>query len=404
MAAAGLAGLRVADFTWAWAGPYLTMLLAEMGAEVIKIESNTRIDVHRRVAPYPGGKPGINRAAGHVASNRGKLSLTLDLKTPGGLELVKQVIAVSDIVAENFSAGAMARLGLGYEEVKSVHPNIIYIALSGYGATGPYRSHVSLGAQLMLAGGLTSLTGDPKSFPSSIMIPYPDPVGGTTGALAVLSALEARRRTGQGCYIDLSQLEALVALMPEALMDYMVNGNPQQRSGNHDPAMAPHNVYPCQGEEQWVTIAVETDEEWSALVTALGEPAWAKDARYGDGFGRWQHQEEIDKHIADWTSQRAKEEVSALLQQHGIAATPVFNVPDLFGNEHLKQRGFLKTIPHPEEGMVLTPGVSWGFHKTPGSVERTAPLLGEHNSYVLRDILGLSEHEIQAYSAAGALQ
>ena len=186
-----LVGLRVADFTWAWAGPYLTMLLADMGAEAIKIESSTRVDLHRQVAPYPGGKAGVNRSAGHVASNRGKMSLTLDLKTAGGLELARRLIKVSDVVVENFSAGVMDRLGLSYEEARKVRPDIIYIALSGYGATGPYRSYVSFGAQLMLAGGLTALTGEPDAFPSSIMIPYPDPVGGTTGVFAVLAALEA---------------------------------------------------------------------------------------------------------------------------------------------------------------------------------------------------------------------
>ena len=380
------------------------MLLADMGAEVIKIESSTRVHLNRQVAPYPGGKAGVNRSAGHVASNRGKMSLTLDLKTAGGLELARRLIKVSDVVVENFSAGVMDRLGLSYEEARKVRPDIIYIALSGYGATGPYRSYVSFGAQLMLAGGLTALTGEPDAFPSSIMIPYPDPVGGTTGVFAVLAALEARRRTGEGCYIDLSQIEALVSLLPEPVMDYSNNGKLWQRDGNRDSAMAPHNVYPCKGVgEQWVAIAVGSDEEWAGIVAALGDPPWASTADLADASERWRRRDEIDRHIAAWTADRTREDVVRVLQSHGVPATPVMSVPDLFENDHVKERGFLREIQHPEEGMVVTPGLSWRFQRTPGSVEKTAPLLGEHTTYVLREILGLSEADIQRYALAGAL-
>ena len=394
-----LDGVRVADFTWAWAGPYATMLLADMGAEIINIETYPRASNLRLNPPYPKGQPGgVNRSGWWSASQRGKLSCTLDLKKPKGLELAKSIVSISDVVTENFSPEVMERLGLSYPVLKEIKPDIIYIALSGYGAIGPQSNRISYGGHVVMSAGLTAITGFPDAPPAQIMIPYGDPIGGLSGAFAVLAALHYRSRTGEGQYIDLSQTEAMACFVPEALMDYAMNQNVRTRCGNRDDFMAPHGCYPCQGEENWVTIAVSTEEEWRTLCRVMGNPDWTREERFSTELSRWQNQDELDKLIGAWTRKHTHYEVMKMLQEAGVAAAPSLNGAELPDDPHLKERGFLAEDGVPEMGRKKIAGPSWKMSGTPGKIRWPAPSLGKHNEYVFGDLLGLSRDEIAALS------
>jgi crotonobetainyl-CoA:carnitine CoA-transferase CaiB-like acyl-CoA transferase len=398
-----LAGLRVADFSWAWAGPYLAGMLSDLGAEVVKVESNARVDQMRINPPIQDGIPGNDRASGHYWANRGKRSVSLNLKEPRARELALDLIAASDIVVENFSPGAMDRLGLGYEAARAVRPDIIYASLSGFGATGPRRGWVSYGMQLSLQAGLTGLTGTPERDPAYMRVPIPDPAGGALGAFAIMCALEARTRTGEGCRLDISQMETTAGLLPEALLDQLVNGNTHARIGNADPDMAPHGVYPCAGYEQWAAIAITSDDAWARFVAAIGNPRWALDPRFATLAGRREGATIIEAGIAAWTEGQPREAVVARLQAAGIAATPVLSLGDLFTDPHLAERRYYVELEAREGGTIVASGINWRFWRTPGAVQGTGPRIGEHNDHVLHGILGLSEAQVAEATAAGAI-
>jgi benzylsuccinate CoA-transferase BbsF subunit len=390
-----LEGLRVADFTWAWAGPYATMLFTDMGAEVINIETHPRTSNLRVQPPFPGGQlDGVNSGGWWSSSYRGKLSCTLNLKHPKGLEIAKRIVAISDIAAENFSPGVMERLGLSYKDLKPVKPDIIYISMSGYGATGPESTRISYGNHIASSAGLIAITGFPDSAPSQILIPYPDPIGGLTGAFAVLSALHYRSRTGRGQYIDLSQAEAMACLIPEALMEYTMNRRNRPRAGNRDDCMAPHGCYPCREEDDRVAIAVSSDDEWKSFCEAIGSPDWTGDEKFSDGFGRFNHQDELDELVAGWTRRHTSYQIMEILQRVGVAATPVLNGADMVNDPHLRERGVFVEDMLPAMGKKLMAGPSWRMSHTPGKVGGPAPLLGEHNEYVFGELLGMSKDEI----------
>jgi len=400
-----LDGLRVADFTWAWAGPYATMLLADMGAEVINIETYPKTGNLRMQAPFPGGKrKGVNSGGWWSTVQRGKLSIGIDLKTPRGLELAKGVITVSDLVVENFSPGVMDRLGLGYPVLKELKPDIVYIAMSGYGATGPGRSRVAYGTHVAMSAGLVADTGFPDARPSSILIPYGDPVAGLSGAFAALAALHYRSRTGRGQYIDLSQTEAIACFTPESLMDYTMNGHNRTRNGNRDEVMAPHGCYPCSGKETWVTIAVSGDQEWGALCRAMGEPEWTKQDRFSSELSRWENQDELEMHMTAWTREHNHYDIMVKLQEAGVSAAPTLNGEELIRDPHLTDRGFFVKDTRTGMGGKRMAGPSWKMSDTPGTIRSPAPSLGEHNHYVLSKLLGLSDDAISCLAADGIIE
>ena len=390
-----LDGLRVADFTWAWAGPYMTTLLSDMGAEVINIETYPRTSNLRLNPPFPQGRPdGPNQSGWWSANQRGKLSCTIDLKHPKGIELSKRIVSISDVVAENFSPGVMERLGLGYDVLKQMKEDIVYISMSGYGAKGPDSNRISYGLHIALTAGLIDLTGFPDAPPSEILIPYPDPIAGLTGAFAVLAALHYRSKSGQGQYIDLSQAEAMACFLPEALMDYTMNKTVRTRTGNRDDFMAPHGCYPCRGENEWVTIAVSSDEKWRSFCEAIGSPDWAEEERFSDGLSRLNNQDELDRLVARWTSNHAPYEIMERLQKFGVAATPTLDGEQLVNDPHLRNRDFFVKDDLPGMGNKPMAGPSWKMSHTPGKIRGPAPMLGQHNEYVLGKLLGLSEAEI----------
>ncbi len=393
-----LEGITVADFGQAWAGPHFGRTLADMGARVIKIESQRRMDVIRGLPPWPKDTvPTPNNSGYYNWLNRNKLGVTVNLTTPRGVELVKEILKICDVLVENFSRGVMEKYGLDYESVKKINPNIIYVALTAFGSDGPYKNYVMYGRPQIYISGLAEVTGHPEIPPHPINISWGDPVGAHHATFAMLSALHYRKKTGKGQHIDLSQWEGLINLTPENIMDYTLNKHVRTRQGNRHDFIAPHNAYKCGGGDlKWVTIAVENDAQWQKLVAIMGNPEWANDEKYADSLNRWKNQEEMDRHIESWTSTFDHYEIAHMLQKEGIAAFPTLSNRELTEDPHLNQRGFFQVIDHPDPEMKgkKYDGILWKMSKTPGKIRHRAPFPGEHNRYVFGDLLGMPQEEI----------
>jgi benzylsuccinate CoA-transferase BbsF subunit len=403
MGRAPLAGVRVADFTWVWAGPFCTLQLAHLGAEVIRVETASRPCVTRLLPPFAEFEPGPNRSGYFNQYNQGKKSITLDLKRSEAIEAAKRLCTASDIVVENFAAGVMDRMGLGYEVLRRVRPDVVMIALSGYGATGPDSDKVSYGPAQVPLSGMSSVTGYPGFPPMHVGISYGDPTGGLHGAVAVLAALLHRARTGEGQYIDLSQWETSMAVLPEAIIAWTANGVQPERDGNRDPDMAPHGVFRAAGEDRWVAVAVEDDAAWGRLAALLGRPELARDPRFATAAERKRHEDELETLVTAWTSERSPEDATAALQAVGIAAFTAATNRDLAEDPHLNARGFFVERPHPEVGTRKHVGVPWRMSASECRVQVAAPCVGADTVAVLRDVCGYSASEIEALRAVGAL-
>jgi crotonobetainyl-CoA:carnitine CoA-transferase CaiB-like acyl-CoA transferase len=280
MARLPLEGIRVVDLSWVWAGPYTTLQLAHLGAEIVKIESSLRPGINRRIAPFAEDRPGLNRGGSFNQWNQSKRSVLLDLTNPKAVSIVHELIAKSDVLVENFSAGVVTKMGLGYERLRQINPRLVMVSLSGYGQTGPISRNVAYGATVMAIGGLFNLTGYLGHEPRAAGLSYPDPNSALHAAFAVLAALWRRERTGQGEYIDLSLLEAMVAVMPEGLMAQVMRGEEPPRSENRDPVLAPYGVFRCAGEDDWISICVRNENEWRNLCTAMKRDDLAVDPRF----------------------------------------------------------------------------------------------------------------------------
>jgi benzylsuccinate CoA-transferase BbsF subunit len=398
-----LSGVRIADFTWVWAGPFATMQLAHLGAEVIRIESQNRVCVTRRIPPFAEGQPGVNRSGYYNQYNQGKKSIFLNLKDPQALEIAKKLVAASDVVTENFAAGVMDKMGLGYDVMRQIKPNIIMISMSGYGAVGPESPYVSYGPAQAPLSGLSSLTGFADFPPMHVGFSYGDPNGGLHGAFAVLAALMHRERTGEGQYIDLSQLESSIAVIGEGLLAYTMNGAPPPRIGNRDPYMSPHGLFHCQGEDRWVSIVVANEDEWQRFCQAMDQPGLAIDARFATLADRKKNEDTLEGLVTAWTETLTAEEATRKLQAVGVAAYPAVTNKELAEDPHLQQRGFFVELPHPEVGVRRHAGVPWVFSDTPCQVQRPAPLAGQDTDTVLQRVLGYSVEEIAAFRTKGVL-
>jgi benzylsuccinate CoA-transferase BbsF subunit len=396
------------------AGPYATLLLGFMGAEIIKLESCSRMEINRGLARptpetycmYPQGIPGErpwNRAAHHVHRNGNKRSLTLDLASPQGKELFLKLTAICDALIENYRASVLDRLGLGYVQLAAANPQLVYVKISSQGATGPERDYGSLGSTLEQTAGLASITGYADGRPLMTNETYPDPVVGILAIGALMAALRRRRQTGKGAFIDLSQREVAVTLLGEAVVDYSLSGRIAAPIGNRHPFMAPHGVYPCQGDDLWVAIAVSSDAEWHGLCQAIGQPELAEDARFATLPGRWQNQRALDEMLSAWTRGRDHYRAMQLLQDHGVPAGPVLTAGEVIVDPHLEAHGFWDTVDHPEAGTYRQVSTPWRLSKSPRRVTTPAPGLGEHNGYVLGELLGLSVEEIATLAAEGII-
>lgn len=396
-----LRGIRVADFSWAWAGPYATMLMALLGAEVIKIESLARLDHVRLRALGFGLFRGADRSPFFNDLNLNKLSITLNLSQPEGVELAKKVVAISDVVVQNMRPGVMDRLGLGYDALSNVKPDIIYLSSSACGTTGPEKGYVGYAPTFGALGGAIYLNGYPDGPPQMTMGSI-DLRSAATAAFAILAALCYRQRTGQGQHIDLSSQETIATLVQDAIMDYTMNKRNQTRRGNQDDIMAPHNCYRC-GDGKWITIAVATEEEWKAFCQAIGDPEWTSDERFCDAYRRRKNQEELDERVQEWTMTHSAYEVMGLLQAAGVAAAPSLNSEGLHNDPHLRERSCFQEVDHPVMGKRVVVAPHWKFSHTPASICRPAPLLGEHNEYVFGELLGMSLAEMEELAQRGVI-
>jgi benzylsuccinate CoA-transferase BbsF subunit len=391
-----LEGIRVTDFTWAWAGPYCTLQMAHMGAEVIRIESQKRPCVSRLIPSFADDVPGPNRAGYFNQYNQGKKSLQLDLSRPEGVDIVKKLVIKSDIVVQNFSAGAIDRMGLGYETLKQIKSDIIMISICGYGQTGPERQYMGYGPASVPLAGISSLTGYRDLGPAEVGISYGDPNGGVFGAFAAMAALAYRQRTGKGVHVDLALWEALLVLMPEGLLDFAMNKSQPERDGNRDRWMSPHGCFKCRGDDdKWVTIACDSESEWCALCQAMDKPELATDKRFANVTARKANEEMLEEIVSSWTKERDRWDVTEVLQQAGVAAFPSMSNKDLATNPHLSARGYLVQRDHPEVGKRIHAGIPWQMSKTPCEVRAAAPQRGQHTDYVLYEILGMSDAEVQ---------
>jgi crotonobetainyl-CoA:carnitine CoA-transferase CaiB-like acyl-CoA transferase len=414
MADAPLAGIRIADFTWVWAGPYCTLQLAHMGADVIRIETATRPCVTRMLPPWPGGKnAGLDSSGYYNQYNQGKRSLALNFSKPGALEVAKRLVAKSDIVTNNFAHGVMDRLGLGYDELRKIKPDIIMISLSGYGDTGPYSDYVAYGPAQVPLCGLSALTGYIGGPPMHAGYSYADPNAGVHGAFAILAALYHRELTGEGQYMDMSQWECAMAVLPEGIMEYTMNGREPQRIGNRDPWMAPHGIFRCKDRaekvmgvtvDQFVAIAVSDDDSWRRMAAAIGRPELGNDPRFAAFAARKAHEDELESIIEAWSVNQNAAQAAQMLQEAGVAAFVVADNKYLSEeDEHLKVRDYFVNLPHPVVGVKQHCGIPWKMSGTPVAVRAAAPTLGQHTDQVLTEVLGLSAAEVASLRASGAL-
>jgi crotonobetainyl-CoA:carnitine CoA-transferase CaiB-like acyl-CoA transferase len=402
-----LEDIRVVEFTAGMAGPWIGRLMAYCGAEVIRIESEKHPDVLRLfMRPQtPELGPSPQHSPWFTDWNGGKLFAALDLSQPRGVELARRLVAHCDVVVENYSGGVMEKLGLGYAELARVKPDIIMISSSGYGDSGPNCHYVTWGPNIETLAGLSTLSGFPERACTMTQYAYPDAVSALHGLFAVMCALEHRRNTGLGQYINLSQYEATVAVFGHVMLEQLGNGREPPKLGNRSPRAAPHGCYRCKGEDRWCAIAVLDEAQWRRFCEVVGEPGWAEDPRFATLAARLEHADELDRCIESWTSAREPYDVMARLQKAGIAAGVAQNAEDLFERDRqLAGRGFFEEVEHFEKGTEIATGVPLGLTGTPGRTTRTGVPRGQDNDYVFGELLGLSRQEIRECIEAGVIE
>jgi crotonobetainyl-CoA:carnitine CoA-transferase CaiB-like acyl-CoA transferase len=398
--AAVLDGVRVLDLTAWQAGPILTMILGDFGAEVLKIEAATRLDGWR-------GSAGMledgayERGPIWLAINRSKLGLSLDLTTVQGHDIFLRLVAGADVVVENFTARVMAKLGLAYETLREVNEQLVMISLSGFGASGPWRDFSAFAFPTEQVSGLTYLNGRPGGPPLAIGQSVTDALAGTMGAFAVLAALERRERTGQGDRIDLSQIETLTSLIGGELIGAQLSGRDPERRGNQRPGFEPQGLFPCRPPVRWVAISCRSDDEWQRLCGVMGRADLAGDAALADVIGRGGQRVRVHQAVCAWTVERGAAAVAESLQAVGVPAAPVAGSEQLMADEQLWARGFHCLVERTEVAPGFLPGPVVRLCGTPGAISRPAPLFGEHTREVLAERLGLDEAELDALEAAG---
>lgn len=387
-----LEGYRVVDFSWVWAGPLLGMILADMGAEVIKVETNKRLD-SARLTP---GRSTVGPETDFVfhSMNRNKLGITIDMSDPRGAALIKELVAISDVAVENFSPKGLRNLGLQYKVLSEVNPRLVMISLPAAGQQGPLSDVVTYAPSLGALCGYSSLIGYPGERVLGEQTPYLDVTSAIHGAFAVMAALYYRENSGKGQYIDMAQIDVGASVIGEAFMEYFMNGRVMGTEGNRNLTMAPHNNYPCLGEERWVSIAVKSEEEWRSFCGAIGNPGWTQDAKFNDRFSRLRNQDELDKLVAAWTVERTNYEVMEILQGAGVAAAPCLDLTERFSDPHFESRDVHLQVDHPATGVDIIAGLPFKLSETPCEVRRPAPMLGEHNDYVLGELLSKTDEEI----------
>ena len=398
-----LKGIRVADFGQIVAMPFTAQILGWLGAEVILVETKHRLTT-RAWPPFAEAEPGVNRSGGFNTINNTKLGCTLNLREPQGMELAKRLISISDIVAENYSTGTMERMGIGYQDMQRLRPDVIYLSLGAFGRTGPMKDLAGFHSVINLFSGLAAVTGHTGSHPRVLGGIFPDPFSGCYCVLSILEALYHRANTGEGQYIEVAMTEALATLLPEAVMEYSLNGKEAERVGNKHKDKSPHDIFRCKGNQRWVAISVDGSSQWQTLCLVMEHPEWRQDPRFAGDDNRQKNQGQLNPLIEAWTLSKTPEEVAGLLQSAGVAATPVMDSDEVLADPHMIERGFVTQVEHQETGSRPMGTVSWAIDGERPSNFRPAPLLGEHNQYVFCNLLGLSEEEVNGLVESGVIE
>ena len=399
-----LSHIRAAVLTQAWAGAYTTRLLADMGADVIQVESLERIDPWRGGYPprlsgtYPNDDPGerpFDRNAAYNSVNTGKRAITLDLNHPEAMDAFLELVSISDVVAENFSGRVLPNLGLEYPVLREANPGVILLRMPAYGASGPYANYMGNGGTIEPMSGISSLLGYDGGPPMNSGVMHTDPFAGLMGMASLMIALRHRARTGQGQEIDLSQQETSISLIADKMMEYGMSGATPPRRGNRSDRMAPHDNYRCQGEDSWVAIAVRSDDEWARMARVMGSPELASDPRFSDLRGRLANIRELNAIVSEWTRDKDAYEVAEALQAESVPSAPVLKAAELLDNPQLAARNFFETLEREDTGPLPYAGVAWKLSETPGRLGGPPPGLGRHSEEVLRELLGMPDDIIQ---------
>jgi crotonobetainyl-CoA:carnitine CoA-transferase CaiB-like acyl-CoA transferase len=403
-----LEGLKVLDLTWVVAGPVIGRALADFGATVVRVESSTRVETARHMQPFHGGVPGPENSALYITWNSGKLGVTADLRTGRGQEVVRRLADWSDVVLESFSPGQMRRWGLDYATLSENRPDLIMLSTAIMGQTGPYARLAGYGNVGAALSGFQDIVGWPDRPALGPFGPYTDYVGPRFALTTLLAALDRRRSSGHGCYIDVSQVEAGVYLQSPEMADYARNGTVVHRAGNADRVFAPHGVYRCRpehdGTERFVAVAIRTDEQWRKLATLMGRADLVADPELATAGGRRARTADLDFLVDAWTAAQAAEDVEWLLQENGIPAHVSASTRDFCTDPQLTHRGYLVRLPHPLHGTTTVEGPRYLLSDTPGRVSRAAPTFGQDNEYVLTELLGYGKDEYQALMDEGVLR
>ena len=409
-----LAGYRGIVLTQAWAGAYCTELLAMMGAELIQVEVRRRLDSWR--GPYDGPLPAAlqeittaehawNCNPSYNSVNLGKQCITIDLSIPEGLEVFRRLVPLADFVVENFSPRVLGNLGIAYDDLRELRPDIILCSLSAYGGDGPWRNIPGIGGTIEPTSGMSALLGYRDGPPLNSGIMYPDGVAGLNGFAAIATALRHRNRSGEGQYIDLSMQETNLAWVGDAYLEQALNGVQRPRLGSRHMTYAPHNIYRAadreDGEPQWVAIAAQSDEQWRALAEVAEHVEWCDDARFAGNEARKQHEDELDAAIGEWAALQPRDELVARLGAAGVIAAPVLDAHEVAADPVLRERGFIVELDHPEAGRWPQSGIPMRFSGTPVEVTAPAPLQGEHNEAVFERLLGIDAEQYEALVRLG---
>ncbi len=404
-----LAGLRVLDFSWVWSGPLLTSMLAEFGAEVIKVEHGLRLDSSRlRGRPLVDGKPAagpsIEIGPYFHQTNHDKLGITLNLKAPEAQALLDHLVGLSDIVVENLSPGALERVGLGHQRLCKLNPRLIYLSLAAAGQSGPISGMRAYAPIMSSYCGFEALIGYTGCDPIGMMnFGYGDPNAAIHGLLPLLAAIHEVEVSGCGQHIDMSQIEALLAVVAEPVIDVFMNGRDAVPSGNRHSHMAPHGIYPAAGDERWVSIAITDDAQWQTLVGLMERPAWAADPVLESAAQRLLRQDEIDRELACWTRGHEQAHLVASLRAAGIACSPVQDIAAQWADPHFAARGLRQGVTHPISGPELLYRTPWNMEVNRPEIRASAPLLGQHNDYVFKTLLGLGDGDVARLKAAAVI-
>lgn len=397
-------GIKVADFTRFGVGPLTTMYLAYYGATVVRIESRMRPDGLRTSPPFKDGKPGIDRSGYFAYFNANKYSIAINLREPKGIETARKLVAWADVVAENYAPGVMERLGLSYEDLKKIKPDIIMLRTSNQGITGPHARQPAFGHHLVGLCGFSHLTGWPDGEPQALGIAYTDILTPRLGAAALVLALDYHRKTGKGQLLDVSQLETSAQFLAPVILDFTVNGRVAKRAGNSCAYAAPHGVYPCLGTDRWCAISVFTDEEWYCFCRVIGNPPWTRHARFTTLSARKANEAELDRLVGEWTVKVPPEEVMRIMQAAGVPAGVVENAEDILQDPQLKQRQAIWMLEHKVIGTAVHPGETFHLSQTPAVPKMSAPCLGEHTEYVCKELLKMSDEEFDELLVTGIFE